>query len=197
MKDLQQLQPPTQQIKTDKKRKMTEKEQIEQQLIDNAWKVMYLHYSHYNWMDQKAQWFLTIIGAIEGYFIINFFLNYKFDAMDLSGFFMVFALMIGGLILAIYIGILQGKPFYNGPDIQAQATDFRPDGEISDLRRDTLATLKISYQENVKVINFKARIFKMSIWVICLYFAALAGYFIVVKQHTQDIPNDILLGINL
>ncbi|MDR0607631.1 MAG: hypothetical protein LBG52_04730 [Candidatus Peribacteria bacterium] len=57
---------------------------VEQHLIDSAWKILYLHYSHYNWIDQKAQRFLTLVGAIEGYFIINFFLNRKFDTTDKS-----------------------------------------------------------------------------------------------------------------
>ncbi len=67
---------------------------IENQLIDSAWKILYLHYSHYNWIDQKAQWFLTIIGAVEGYLIINFFLNWKFSVEDPSGLIMLLALAI-------------------------------------------------------------------------------------------------------
>jgi hypothetical protein len=61
-----------------------EKQHIEDQLIDSARKILYIHYSHYNRIDQKAQWFLTLMGAVEGYFIINFFLNRKFDSSDTS-----------------------------------------------------------------------------------------------------------------
>lgn len=61
-----------------------EKKQVEQHLIDSAWKILEIHYSHYNRIDQKAQRFLTLMGAVEGYFVINFFLNWKFDLMDTS-----------------------------------------------------------------------------------------------------------------
>ncbi|MDR2189890.1 MAG: hypothetical protein LBP53_01550 [Candidatus Peribacteria bacterium] len=57
---------------------------VEEHLIESARKILHLHYSHYNWIDQKTQRFLTLIGAIEGYFIINFFLNWKFDSTDKS-----------------------------------------------------------------------------------------------------------------
>lgn len=77
---------------------------------------------------------------------------------------MLVALSVGIVIIGIYISILQSKPFYNGPDISAQANDFWPNGKIEDVRKDTLATLKISYEENVKIINKKAKLFKISIW---------------------------------
>jgi hypothetical protein len=76
MENLQNLIPPTKSLECN--------QEVEQHLIDSARKILYLHYSHYNRIDQKAQRFLTLIGAIEGYFIINFFLNWKFDTMDKS-----------------------------------------------------------------------------------------------------------------
>jgi hypothetical protein len=106
---------------------------------------------------------------------------------------MLFSLFIGAIVIILYINILQSKPFYNGPDIEAQANDFRPDGKISDVRKDTLATLKISYQENVKIINQKSKLFKISIRGICIYFISLACYFTLLKMNETDIPNDILL----
>jgi len=106
---------------------------------------------------------------------------------------MLFSLLIGAVVISLYISILQSRPFYNGPNIDAQAEDFRPNGSNDDLRKDTLATLKISYQENVKIINQKAKLFKMSIRGICLYFIILACYFFVLKVNEKEIPNDILL----
>ncbi|MDR3169373.1 MAG: hypothetical protein LBU27_06550 [Candidatus Peribacteria bacterium] len=106
---------------------------------------------------------------------------------------MLLALVIGAIVIILYINILQSRPFYNGPNIEAQTDDFRPDGKIEDVRKDTLATLKISYQENVKIINRKARLFKISIRGICLYFFVLACYFAMIKANENDIPNDILL----
>ncbi len=93
----------------------------------------------------------------------------------------------------LYIIILQSRPFFNGPDIQAQTQDFWPQGDSDDLRKDTLATLKISYEENVKIINKKARYFKQSIWWICIYFLILVAYFILIKGQNTEVPNDILL----
>lgn len=61
-----------------------EKEQIKNHLIDSGRKILYLHYSHYNRIDQKSQRFLAFMGAVEGYFIINFFLNWKFDTLDIG-----------------------------------------------------------------------------------------------------------------
>jgi hypothetical protein len=61
-----------------------EKEQVENHLIASARKILKIHYNHYNRIDQKSQWFLTLMGAVEGYFIINFFLNWKFDIADKS-----------------------------------------------------------------------------------------------------------------
>lgn len=169
-----------------------EKEQIKNHLIDSGRKILYLHYSHYNRIDQKSQRFLAFMGAVEWYFIINFFLNRKFDTLDIGSGIMVVTLIIGAIILGIYISILQSKPFYNGPDISEQANDFRPNGKIEDVRKDTLATLKISYEENVKIINKKAKLFKISIRWICLYFITLAFYFIELKMNEAQIPSDIL-----
>ncbi|MDR2541473.1 MAG: hypothetical protein LBD11_07105 [Candidatus Peribacteria bacterium] len=59
-------------------------QQVENQLIDSARRILEIHYTHYNRIDQKAQWFLTLMGAVEGYFVINFFLNWKFDITDSS-----------------------------------------------------------------------------------------------------------------
>jgi hypothetical protein len=106
---------------------------------------------------------------------------------------MLLALIIGAVIIMLYINILQSRPFYNGPNIEAQANDFRPNGNSEELRKDTLATLKISYQENVKIINRKSKLFKSSIRGICLYFITLACYFATLKANEKDIPNDILL----
>ncbi|MDR0861056.1 MAG: hypothetical protein LBO09_09130 [Candidatus Peribacteria bacterium] len=58
--------------------------QVEKQLIESARKILEIHYTHYNRIDQKAQRFLTLMGAVEGYFVINFFLNWKFDSTDIS-----------------------------------------------------------------------------------------------------------------
>lgn len=106
---------------------------------------------------------------------------------------MLISLLIGAIVIVLYINILQSRPFYNGPNIEAQADDFRPNGKIEDVRKDTLATLKISYQENVKTINQKAKLFKISIRGIGLYFLSLIAYFGVLKMHEEEIPNDILL----
>jgi hypothetical protein len=106
---------------------------------------------------------------------------------------MLIALVIGAVVVILYISILQSRPFYNGPNIEAQADDFRPNGKIEEVRKDTLATLKISYQENVKIINAKAKLFKISIWGLALYFTILVMYFALLKSNAQDIPNDILL----
>ncbi|MDR0861057.1 MAG: hypothetical protein LBO09_09135 [Candidatus Peribacteria bacterium] len=106
---------------------------------------------------------------------------------------MLISLLIGAIVIILYISILQSRPFYNGPNIEAQADDFRPDGKIEEVRKDTLATLKISYQENVKIINQKAKLFKISIRGICLYFLSLVVYFGVLKMHENEIPDDILL----
>jgi hypothetical protein len=168
-------------------------EVVEQHLIESARKILNIHYTHYHRIDQKSQWFLTLIGAVEGYFIINFFLNRKFNSTDIVGISMLVALLIGAIIISLYISILQSRPFYNGPDIEAQANDFRPNGSPEELRKDTLATLKISYQENVKIINKKAQLFKISIRGICLYFITLASYFALLKSNENDIPSDILL----
>jgi hypothetical protein len=62
----------------------SDQEAVEKHLIESARKILEMHYSHYNWIDQKAQRFLTLVGAVEGYFIINFFLNRKFDISDAS-----------------------------------------------------------------------------------------------------------------
>jgi hypothetical protein len=169
-----------------------EKEQIKNHLIDSWRKILYLHYSHYNRIDQKSQRFLAFMWAVEGYFIIHFFLNRKFDALDLGSGIMIVALCIGAIILGIYISILQSKPFYNWPNISEQASDFRPNGKIEDVRKDTLATLKISYEENIKIINKKAKLFKISIRWICLYFITLVFYFIELKMNESQIPSDIL-----
>ncbi|MDR0607632.1 MAG: hypothetical protein LBG52_04735 [Candidatus Peribacteria bacterium] len=45
----------------------------------------------------------------------------------------------------------------------------------------------------MKIINKKARLFKISIRGICLYSIVLAGYFVTIKASEKDIPNDILL----
>ncbi|MDR2189889.1 MAG: hypothetical protein LBP53_01545 [Candidatus Peribacteria bacterium] len=106
---------------------------------------------------------------------------------------MLFALLIGAVIIVLYVNILQSRPFYNGPNIEAQTDEFRPSGNIEEVRKDTLATLKISYQENLKTINKKAKLFKISVRGICLYFFILACYFAMIKINETDIPNDILL----
>jgi len=92
MQDLQHLSPPTvtpssvpmDQSSSSFSGEALHSQEVQQHLIDSAWKILYLHYSHYNRIDQKAQRFLTMMGAIEGYFIINFFLNWKFDTTDKS-----------------------------------------------------------------------------------------------------------------
>jgi len=169
----------------------TDKEAIENHLIENGRKVLEIHYNHDNRLDQKAQRFLAFMGAIEGYFILNFFLNHKFNSLDRVGITMLIALILGIIIIGIYINILQSKPFYNGPDIAKQTDAFRPNGSMEETRKDTLATLKISYEENIKTINRKSKLFKISVRGIGLYAITLGFYFIALKMTPADLPNDI------
>ncbi|MDD2537295.1 MAG: hypothetical protein PHU61_02275 [Candidatus Absconditabacteria bacterium] len=169
-----------------------DRKEIEEHLIDNARKVLEIHYNHYNRIDQKAQRFLAFLGAVEGYFILTFVLDRKFNTTDVSSIVMIIALLVGIIVLGMYINILQSKPFYHGPNIAHQCDDFQPHGTIEETRKDTLATLKISYEENVKIINKKARVFKMSIRGLCIYFIIIVFYFGLLKMNENEIPSDIL-----
>lgn len=195
MKYIQDIQPPQDVLNTISN--PTEQEKMELHLIDSAWKVLYLHYSHYNWIDQKTQRFLTIMAAVEWYVIINFFLNWKFTFTDISWFIMLVALLIGVIVIFLFIFILQSRPFYYWPDILAQSEEFLQNWKQESLVKDTLETLNISYSENIKIINLKTKLFKWSVRWMCIFFVVLAYYFAVLKDNVADIPNDILLWANL
>ncbi|MDD2565211.1 MAG: hypothetical protein PHZ26_01385 [Candidatus Gracilibacteria bacterium] len=164
-----------------KKNKLEKQQELKMDfLINSGYKQLELHNKIFDEIDKKVMWFLTFISAIEGYLLSNYFINKNLNIFFTKNFIFLVILIVGLFILGIQIFILKGKKFSTGPNIYKQTIEFWLDGKtFYSLKDDTLRTLNQSYNENDKIISYKAKCFRISINLLILYFILIFFYFLI------------------
>ncbi|NUJ97827.1 hypothetical protein HGA92_03525 [Candidatus Gracilibacteria bacterium] len=157
-----------------------EREQKIDYLISNGFKELDIHKQIFNQIDQKVMWFFTFISAVQGYLIVNYFINKSLNVFISKDLILIEVLMIGFIILGFQVFILRGKKFSTGPNVLTQTNSFKDDSKtLLNLKSSTLGTLNQSSNENNKVIGDKSKIFRYSMNLLIIYFIFIIIYFLI------------------
>lgn len=164
-----------------KKNKLEKQQELKMDFLINSWyKQLELHNKIFDEIDKKVMWFLTFISAIEWYLLSNYFINKNLNIFFTKNFIFLVILIVWLFILWIQIFILKWKKFSTWPNIYKQTIEFWLDWKtFYSLKDDTLRTLNQSYNENDKIISYKAKCFRISINLLILYFILIFFYFLI------------------
>ncbi|MDD4151356.1 MAG: hypothetical protein PHR68_01965 [Candidatus Gracilibacteria bacterium] len=157
-----------------------EKEAKIDYLIQNGYKELEILRQVFNTIDQKVMWFFTFVSAIQGYLIVNYFIDKSLNFLITKDFVLILVLVIGFIILGFQVYILKGKIFATGPSVLIQTNIFKHDTKtLLNLKSDTLGALSESNDYNDKVIKNKAKYFRYSINTLIIYFVFIIIYFLI------------------